>query len=534
MSSESINKNIPTNPLMKIPAIPTFGIFDRNNYLLMSYIHGIKSQNIMPTNLPPYIIKQIQSFSQKYPKIIPEFYHITLNGNDIYCEHNERMIETNLVRINLVAHPYIFNNPNFSRSAKTHINCAIYKSLDEIDAIQESFEGNNSIKINPNIEIMSSELSREIKLEINQQKNKMFFEPNNCTLLLNLNCRIINFYCMIIGTHNNVPIKFFIGNYVIITNGENTVILNSLISKLQDHSGTKDLFLSLLLNQMLYNDSFMFIIYYILDKIVNKSNNKEWNINTIKNLFTNGFKLLFEIEYNKNDISKEEHDNDILNISNYYFDNIKYYINYLYEGSYSIENFSEKMLLCNISNKYIVEIIKKYIDFHLSLLHNIIYSYFGYYSEEIDFEKLLEEAKEIHTTKIWPKYKEKYCKDLKINNQEFDRIIFSFIDKNWKKIENHNIQHFTDICEALVKEKEINPILGKIDEPIKEYFFYYIWVYKGKLRGIHKNFGKYSFMCSDKIKSIYHRKNDEKFNFCEKLIEILFKADKQYNQQDGN
>ena len=67
----------------------------------------------MPKNLPSYIIIQIKSFSEKYPKIIPEFFHITLNANEIYKQYNERIIETNLVRMNLVAHPYIFNNSRF-------------------------------------------------------------------------------------------------------------------------------------------------------------------------------------------------------------------------------------------------------------------------------------------------------------------------------------------------------------------------------------------------------------------------------------
>ena len=534
MLSESLSKKVPQNPLMKIPAIPTFGIYDKTSYLLMQQIHIIKSQNIMPNNLPPYIINQIKLFSKKYPKIIPEFFHITLNANKIFTTNNERIIGTNFLRINLVAHPYIFNNSKFSKSSKTHINCAIFKFLDEIDAIKESSNENNNIRINPDCEIMSSELNRDIILEINKEKNNMSLEPNNCAFLLNLNCSIINFYCLIIGTHNNLPTKFFIGNFVIITNGPNNSLLNPMTQKLLNYNNTKDLFLSLILNQMLYNDSFMFIIFYILDKIVNKSNKNEWYINNIKNLFNVGFKLIFEFDYDKNEISQKEHEEDLFNINNYYFDNIKNYITNLYLGSQAIQNFSEKMILCNLSNKYIVEILKKYIDYHLSLIHNIIYSYLGYYSEEIDLIKIKEEAKDIHKTKKWPKYKEHYCKKLKISSIEFDKIIMSFIDKNWKKIENNNIELFTEMCEALVENKNIVQLLEKIDEPIQEYFYYYVWVYKGKLEGIHKNFGKYSFICSNKINKIYHCQPDEKFNFCEKMIEVITKADAPYNQIKDN
>ena len=173
-----------------------------------------------------------------------------------------------------------------------------------------------------------------------------------------------------------------------------------------------------------------------------------------------------------------------------------------------------------------------YIDFHLSLIHNTLYSYLGYYSQEIDIRQIKEEAKNIHKSEIWPKYKENFCKELKITSKDFDKIIISFVDKNWKKIENQNIKIFKDICKALLEDREIEPFLDKIGEPIREYFFYYIWVYKGKLRGIHKDFGRLSFICSDKIKSIYHSEKNEKFNFCEKMIEVITQADARYNQQE--
>jgi hypothetical protein len=121
----------------------------------------------------------------------------------------------------------------------------------------------------------------------------------------------------------------------------------------------------------------MFIIFYILDKIVNKTKFKVWNIDNIKDLFVNGYKTFFEFEFDNKNISQKDHEEDLLNICNYYFNNIKNYINYLYQLSECVENFSQKMILCNIDNKYIAEIIRKYIDFHLNLIHNVIYSYFS-------------------------------------------------------------------------------------------------------------------------------------------------------------
>ena len=170
---EEMNKqNILQCPLLKMPAIPTFGIFDTDNYLLMEPIHIIKSQNLMPDNLPPFIFQQIKALSQKYKQIIPEFYHVTLNANKLYINSNERIIESNYTRVNLVAHPYIFSNPKISQTSKTHINCAIFKENDELETIIETNEI-TGIKINPECQIISPTLNRDIILEINQ-KDKCF------------------------------------------------------------------------------------------------------------------------------------------------------------------------------------------------------------------------------------------------------------------------------------------------------------------------------------------------------------------------
>ena len=86
------------------------------------------------------------------------------------------------------------------------------------------------------------------------------------------------------------------------------------------------------------------------------------------------------------------------------------------------------------------------------------------------------------------------------------------------------------MIKCLEQKKDIISLLKEIDEPIKEYFYYYIWVFKGKINGIHKNFGEYSFICNDKIKKIYHCKINEKLDFCNKMIEVITEADSQYNQ----
>ena len=123
---------------------------------------------------------------------------------------------------------------------------------------------------------------------------------------------------------------------------------------------------------------------------------------------------------------------------------------------------------------------------------------------------------------------------MKISLKDFDKIIISFVDKNWKKVENKNIGLLVEVCEAINNGKQIETIFEKIDEPIKEYFYYYIWVYKGRLRGVHKNFGKLSFFCSDKLKKIYHCNQKEKLDCCDKMAQVIIQADSQYNQLIDN
>ncbi len=529
---ETNNQNIPQCPLLKMPAIPTFGIYDESDYLLMNPIHIVKSQKMMPDNLPHFIFQQIKAISQKYKQIVPEFYHVTLDANKIYTNSNERIIESNYTRINLVAHPYIFSNPRISQTSKTHINCAIYKENDELDTIMESNES-TQVKINPECDIISPSLNRDIKIEIDQKEKKVYLEPNNCSFLINLNSQIINFYCIVLGTHNNLVTKCFIGNYVIIPNVLNSHILKTITENLLYQNNNETKLFSLIIGQLIYNDSLMSILYNYLDKIINNCSNIK-TINNIKENFVKAFKIIFE--FDNSSVTQKDHDQDLNNIGNFYYEHIKKYINYIYPGSSCINDFSEKIILCSLKNKYIIEIIIKYIDFHLSRINNIICSYFDYYNnEKINIQKMKEKASEIHKKQNWPGLQDIFCKQLKIDKKNFDKIIGFFIDKYRKKIMNHNIELFQRICNNLLDNKNIDiNILEQIDEPIREYFFYHIWVYKGRLNGIHKDFGKHSFLCSDKIKPIYHCQSDEKYNFCERMKSILYDADAPYKEQQSN
>ena len=389
------NPNIKQCYLLNMPAIPTFGIYDTNKYLLMEPFHIIKSEKMMPDNLSPTLFQNIKLLFQKCKQIIPEFYHITLDANYIYSNSNERIIETNYTRINLVAHPYIFCNLKIPQPSKTHINCAIFKENDELETILETDEA-EGIKINPECDITSKTLNREIQIDINQKDKKIILQPNNCSFLINLNSQIINFYAIVLGMHNNSMTKCFIGNYVIIPNALNCHLLKNNTQDLMNYKTKEEMFISLIKGQLLYNDSFMSILFYFLDKIIKKNINIK-NIEDLKNVFIKAFTIIYE--FDTSNVNQKEHEEDLNNIAKFYYEQIKKFIHFIYPGSNYVQNFSENVLFCSLKNNYIIEIIIKYIDFHLSRLNNIICSYFDYFNETINLEQIKAQASEIHKKK---------------------------------------------------------------------------------------------------------------------------------------
>ena len=86
------------------------------------------------------------------------------------------------------------------------------------------------------------------------------------------------------------------------------------------------MFLSLFMGQLLYNDCLMGILFYFLDMIIKNSNSYK-DINNLKETFIKAFKLIYD--FDANNVSQNDHEQDLCNVGSFYFNHIKKFINYI-------------------------------------------------------------------------------------------------------------------------------------------------------------------------------------------------------------
>lgn len=508
--------------LLQMIGVPNFGIY-KNNYTFMDQLFILKTKK-QPKNLPQNVLKQIKLLTDNYSDVNPEYFHITLNANNIFLSSNERKIGTNFARINLASHPYIYQKNNLKNLPKFDIYTAIYTEKEEIDTIRDS-EENDGLRINPNCDITNNNLRREIILHLSQD-NLPAISPNNCALLINLNSHLINFYVIILGVCKRNLEKCFVGNYVILPNVQNCLLFNNISQSLINQNSLNDIILNLFCTELTYKDCLTNVLFYFLDEVLNKENKKE----DIKNIFIQAFRNIFDfIDQSDNDYF---HQIELNNMGNYYYQNILKFLNFVYPTNYKIENFSENLLFNNIKNKYIVELIMKYCNFHMRRVNKIFDSYLGYLKinkEDKFINDIKIKAQKLNKEEKWPFLKEYICSLLNVKIENFDNISKIYLNDKRKKMENKNIQIFQNLCNEILTTGKINvKTLEDIDEPIRSCFYEFIWDYKGHIQGIHKDFGKLSFLQSNEIEDLYYCSNDERYELCEHFQQILANIDEKF------
>ena len=68
-----------------------------------------------------------------------------------------------------------------------------------------------------------------------------------------------------------------------------------------------------------------------------------------------------------------------------------------------------------------------------------------------------------------------------------------------------------------------------MDNIIKTYLFYIVWERKGKICGVHDDFGRISFMRINEIDSKYFCSDEERIECCRELIQYLINVDSEKN-----
>ena len=512
--------------ILQMYSIPYFGTYDIE-YNFINPILCLENPT-MPKNLPKNINKKITSTLNKY-NIPFNFFHITADASSLYNKSNQRIIECNEVRLNLVPHSFIFQNLKNKLTSDYEITVfpCLFKFKNDFDIIKETEENDNLI-INPKCELYDKKLERRIILHRTKEGDPAI-SPNNISILFNLNCQIIHFYLIILGTNRGKISNGCCCEYVIMPNAFNCKLFMDMNISFMNAINVENILENIYKCKLIYNDNFKNIIQYFLYEIIyNYKQNRslikdEW----FKNFFINGFKNIFD--FGDNGLVNEDiHNIDINNMCEFYYNYLLIFIANLFgDEELKIEKYAIDIINCSLKDYYIVDIIGKFINFHLSRINKIFNSYQNYIEYFQLFDVIKENARIEYINYIWPNQKEFLCSFLGINISDFETKTNEI--KAQKKNKNKNIDEFYKISNNLLNNGKISQKeMNKIDFPFLNFMYYRVWELRGKIKGVHKHFGKYSFNQDYTISLCYHCQNDERYELLIDMAQKIERGDSQY------
>ena len=499
--------------LFKMLSIPTFGIYSKD-YAFLEQILILKC-NTLPNNSPKIVQDQINYLTKQYPSLDIQYFHLTLSASTLFLVSPDNINHLSFTPLNFISHPYIFYNCQLNREHKSDVYCAAYIDENELDTIKQE-NGDTHLRVNPKCNIDDGQLKREVYIHLSGDGYPSI-SPNNCHLLINLNSQFINFYVITLGTYGGKIVKCFVGNYLIIPNLSDIMLYKDINISLLKQKNKEDLIIDLILFKNKFVDIFDFMMKYLVYDIVNN----KYNFEIIKNKIIITFKLIFG--FGMNDINDNTTKKRIENISNYYFNNIINFIANLYPDSNIVSPvFGEKIMENSLNMNYCGELICKYIEYFKSRIIDIIFKmiYSMVDNEEILFY-IKNKADEKYTKEILPNVKTLCSKNLDLDENQLTEII----DKvsKIKSKPNPNIELLINICNDINNKKNLS--IDNLDDILKNYLFFIVWEYKGKISGIHNDFGKVSLMRINEIDSKFFCNDEDRIKCCQELIQRLIDAD---------
>ena len=144
--------------------------------------------------------------------------------------------------------------------------------------------------------------------------------------------------------------------------------------------------------------------------------------------------------------------------------------------------------------------------------------YFILDNEEILFY-LQNKSKDEYINKVLPNLKSFYSNKLNIDINELESIKESYYEENRIHKNNRNIEILKNICNSIKNKEDFN--ISELDDIIRGYLFYKVWENKGKICGVHNDFGRISFMRINEIDSKYFCTDEERINCCKDLCPLL-------------
>ena len=521
LNDEEDNKEIETYSnkceLLKMITVPTFGKYSED-YSFLEQILILKSPSKFE-NMPEIMQKKLDNLKQKYPKVEPEYFHITL-GNVLIRPSNIDELKDSFEVLNLLAHPYIFYNCSLNKEHRSEIYCAAFTDENEIGTIKQR-EGADTLRLNPDCNLDDNQLKRDIILHMSHD-GYASLSPNNCAILINFNAQIINFYVIVCGTYGGQIVKCFVGNYVIIPNAQNSVMFGDLYDIIMKDKKKYNVAQELIILKNKFKEYMNYIYNFGLNEI-----SKLDNIENVKFCILKAFSFIFDFSSSEDDEnSKKVHEKELNNMEAFYYYNFLNYIGTLYEFSSKIDpNFNEKLVISSIKNKYIEELLIKYREYNLQRFNNIISNYgFCLYANKEDFDDLQDKVNIKYEQDILPNLKEFFCDKLNLEEQNLDEIKDSYNEENRNPMDNPNISVLINMCNSISNGEDINNDLKQLDDIIRKYLYFIVWDYKNRPDGVHFDFGRVSFL-NIEIDGKYFCNKEDKINCCQKLIRFLEKVD---------
>ena len=503
--------------LLKMITVPTFGKYS-DDYSFLEQILILKSPSKFE-NMPETMQKKLDNLKQKYPKVEPEYFHITL-GNVLIRPSNIDELKDSFEVLNLLAHPYIFYNCSLNKEHRSEIYCAAFTDENEIGTIKQR-EGADTLRLNPDCNLDDNQLKRDIILHMSHD-GYASLSPNNCSILINFNAQIINFYVIVCGTYGGQIVKCFVGNYVIIPNAQNSVMFGDLYDIIMKDKKKYNVAQELIILKNKFKEYMNYIYNFGLNEI-----SKLDNIENVKFCILKAFSFIFDFSSSEDDEnSKKVHEKELNNMEAFYYYNFLNYIGTLYEFSSKIDpNFNEKLVISSIKNKYIEELLIKYREYNLQRFNNIISNYgFCLYANKEDFDDLQDKVNIKYEQDILPNLKEFFCDKLNLEEQNLDEIKDSYNEENRNPMDNPNISVLINMCNSISNGEDINNDLKQLDDIIRKYLYFIVWDYKNRPDGVHFDFGRVSFL-NIEIDGKYFCNKEDKINCCQKLIRFLEKVD---------
>ena len=503
--------------LLKMITVPTFGKYSED-YSFLEQILILKSPSKFE-NMPETMQKKLDNLKQKYPKVEPEYFHITL-GNVLIRPSNIDELKDSFEVLNLLAHPYIFYNCSLNKEHRSEIYCAAFTDENEIGTIKQR-EGADTLRLNPDCNLDDNQLKRDIILHMSHD-GYASLSPNNCAILINFNAQIINFYVIVCGTYGGQIVKCFVGNYVIIPNAQNSVMFGDLYDVIMKDKKKYNVAQELIILKNKFKEYMNYIYNFGLNEI-----SKLDNIENVKFCILKAFSFIFDFSSSEDDEnSKKVHEKELNNMEAFYYYNFLNYIGTLYEFSSKIDpNFNEKLVISSIKNKYIEELLIKYREYNLQRFNNIISNYgFCLYANKEDFDDLQDKVNIKYEQDILPNLKEFFCDKLNLEEQNLDEIKDSYNEENRNPMDNPNISVLINMCNSISNGEDINNDLKQLDDIIRKYLYFIVWDYKNRPDGVHFDFGRVSFL-NIEIDGKYFCNKEDKINCCQKLIRFLEKVD---------